>query len=703
MHYRLSATLLLATCTALSCAPAAFAQTPAGQTVYDDNLASGWLNWSWCGVDFHSKDYVHTGATSIKVTLGAWQGFYLDHDAFSALTLDSLTFWINGGATQGRNITVSAVVGGSGQPGVSLNTYVEGGAVAANAWRKVTIPLSALGANNVTNLTGFWIMDGSGKAQAPFYVDDIAFTIGSAPQPVNNGVNVNVDASANRHAISPLVYGVAYGTSSALADLNCPLNRLGGNNTSRYNWLQNADNRGSDWYFESIGDKSATAGERGDTFISNSQKGGAQPMLTIPMVGYVAKLGANRNKLASFSIAKYGAQTGNDSSWMKDAGNGISSKTKQYITGNNPADANIPADSAFQQNWVKHIVSTWGTADKGGLRYYLLDNEPSLWQGTHRDVHPTGATMQEIYDKTVAYADKIHAVDPKAQVVGPEEWGWSGYFYSGYDQQYGGIHGWSSLPDRKAHNGADYLPWLLDQLHTHDMQTGKRSLDVFTVHFYPQGGEFGNDVSPNMQLRRNRSTRALWDPTYVDQTWINDKVQLVPRLKAWVNSYYPGLQTGVTEYSWGADGHINGATTEADILGIFGREGLDLATRWVMPAVNTPTYNAMKMYRNYDGNKSGFGDVSVDDSTPNPDNVASFAALRSSDGALTVMVVSKGLSGNTPVALNLTNFADGGKAQAWQLTAANAITRLADLSLANGKTQITVPAQSITLLVIPHK
>src|ERR1043165_4124810 len=82
---------------------------------------------------------------------------------------------------------------------------------------------------------------------------------------------ISVDANANRHPIDPRVYGVAHAGTTALNDLNTPLNRNGGNNTSRYKWQQNADNRGNDWYYESIADSSATAGERGDTFISNSK------------------------------------------------------------------------------------------------------------------------------------------------------------------------------------------------------------------------------------------------------------------------------------------------------------------------------------------------------------------------------------------------------------------------------------------------
>jgi len=79
----------------------------------------------------------------------------------------------------------------------------------------------------------------------------------------NPTATITVDAAANRRAINPNIYGVAYGTTQQLSDLNVPVNRYGGNNTSRYNWQINGDNRGQDWYFESIGDDSAVAGERG--------------------------------------------------------------------------------------------------------------------------------------------------------------------------------------------------------------------------------------------------------------------------------------------------------------------------------------------------------------------------------------------------------------------------------------------------------
>ncbi len=535
-------------------------------------------------------------------------------------------------------------------------------------------------------------------------VTSTKLSVGHATGPT---VTINIDAAANRRPINSNIYGVAFASTAQLADLNVPLNRSGGNATSQYNWQCNCSNRGSDWYFQSLDDGGATAGKATDEFIAATKAANAQAMVTIPTVGYVAKLGPNRSKLAGFSIAKYGPQKDNDWQWFPDAGNGVRASDNQFVTGNDPLDASMVADPQFQFGWMQHLVNKWGTSTNGGLRYYILDNEPSLWSWTHRNVHPVGPKMDEVRNKIISYAAKVRAADPSAVVVGPEEWGWSGYFWSGFDQQWGGIHGWNNLPDRANHSGQDYLPWLLSQLRQHDAQVGKRSLDVFTVHWYPQGSQslglpseaFSNDVSPNMSNLRNRSTRSLWDPNYTDASWVNNKVQLIPRLRNWVNTNYPGLQIGITEYNWGAEGFINGATTQADILGIFGREGLDMATRWTTPDASTPTYKAIKMYRNYDGNKSTFGDIAVSDTAPDPDTLSSFAALRSSDGALTVMIINKHLSNAQLVNVNISNFTAASQAQVWQLTSANSITRLSDISVSGGF-NINVPAQSITLLVL---
>lgn len=671
------------------------AQANSDVVAYDDALGTGWANWSWATVDLAKTSPKHAGARSIGVQAGAWEALYLHNDTPGSSGYTNLSFWINGGATGGQKLQVQATLGGVAQTAVSLAP------LPTNAWQQVVLSMTKLAVADQPNFDGFWIQDRTGAAQPVFYVDDILLEAGASGPPVSNPAGmILVDAAANHHPISPLIYGLASATAAQLSDLNATVNRWGGNNTTRYNWQLNADNRAADWYFESLPYSSAVAGEGPDTFIATSQAGGAQAIITVPTIGWVARLGTNRGRLSSFSIKKYGAQKANDAEWFADAGNGISSATSKPVTGNDPADASVLVDSSFQQNWVQHLVTKWGRAGAGGVRYYLMDNEPSIWHSTHRDVHPAGAPMKEIRDRIIDYASHIKQVDPAALIVGPEEWGWSGYLYSGADQQYGAAHGWGSLPDRSAHGNEDYLPWLLDQMHQYQQTNGVRLLDVFSVHYYPQGGEFGDDVSATMQLRRNVSTRSLWDPNYTDTSWINAKVQLIPRLKTWVAGHYPGTATAITEYNWGAEAHINGATAQADLLGIFGREGLEMATRWTTPATGSPVYNAIKLYRNYDGQKSSFGDTSVAANVANPDQVASFAATRSSDGALTIMVVSKYLSGTLPLSLRVTNYAAADPVEQWQLKAGTGITRLTDTALTNGLVNATLPSPSVTLFVL---
>lgn len=672
----------------------------ADQIIYADALTNSWQDWSWATVSLANSAPVHSGSKSISVTAGNWSALYLGVTAMDVSAYTNLAFWVNGGAIGGQTVQVQAILGSTWQAAIQI------GPLPTNAWRQINLSMSALGISGAANFTGFWVQCETANALPTFFLDDITLQSGPPTPPVTNAaVTVTVDAFADRHVVSPLIYGVCYATSNQLQDLNAPLNRSGGNSTSRYNWQTNGSNHANDWYFESLAEAGSGPGAAGDSFIRESKTGGAQPMVSIPIIGWVAKLGSNSGKLASYSIAKYGAQTGSDSQWMPDAGNGILASTGVAITNNDPTDANLAVTTNFQAGWIEHLTNTWGTAAGGGMRYYIMDNEWSLWHSTHRDVHPVGATMDEVLGKFSDYATLVKSIDPNALIAGPEEWNWPGYFYSGYDQQWSGARGDynpAHYPDRTAHGGQDFAPWFLAQVKQRGETAGKRLVDVFTLHCYPQGGEaLNNDVSAATQLLRNRSTRQLWDTNYVDQSWINSAVMLIPRMKAWVATNYPGTLTGITEYNWGADDYMNGATAQADILGIFGREGLDLATRWTCPNTGTPAYNAFKIFRNYDGGKSTFGHISVRTTAPNPDNLAAFSAVRTNDAALTVLVINKSLINPTPVVLALANYPAPNSAQVWQFNSSNIITRLADTPVSGGVISNLLPAQSLTLFIVP--
>jgi hypothetical protein len=207
------------------------------------------------------------------------------------------------------------------------------------------------------------------------------------------------------------------------------------------------------------------------------------------------------------------------------------------------------------------------------------------------------------------------------------------------------------------------------------------------------------------QAARLQATRSLWDPSFVENDWIGQyygDIDLIPRMKSWVNQYYPGTKTAITEYNFGALDSMNGALAQADALGIFGAQGLDLATLWGPPTTSQPGAYAFRMYRDYDGQGSTFGDTSVQATSTDQGQLSVYAATRSSDGALTVMVVNK-TAGALDAPVSLGGFASGPSAQLYTYDGSNlsAIVRQPDQAITAGSLTTSFPANSISLLVIP--
>jgi hypothetical protein len=227
---------------------------------------------------------------------------------------------------------------------------------------------------------------------------------------------------------------------------------------------------------------------------------------------------------------------------------------------------------------------------------------------------------------------------------------------------------------------------------------------------------------------------VFWDPTYTDPNYpqpnyITDSnytssctvplqaPQVIPMLQSWVAKDYPGTMTAIDEYNFGGLESINGAVTEADILGIFGRQGLNLGGFWPTTNYNTqePGNYAFAMYRNYDGNNSTFGNTylyatSMASGADAESQLAVYGAQRTSDSAITIMVINKTF-GSLTSTVSLENFSapSGTTAKVYEYSNANltAITPQTPVSVtppASGTTSTisyTFPAQSITLFVVP--
>ena len=111
-------------------------------------------------------------------------------------------------------------------------------------------------------------------------------------------------------------------------------------------------------------------------------------------------------------------------------------------------------------------------------------------------------------------------------------------------------------------------------------------------------------------------------------------------MKEKVENHYPGTKLGFTEYDYGAGNHISGGLAQADVLGIFGKFGVYLACYWG----DLKSYNqaALKIFRNYDGKGSAFGDTSVSSATDDVTKTSVYAATDTKDpGTLWVLVLNK--------------------------------------------------------------
>jgi len=521
------------------------------------------------------------------------------------------------------------------------------------------------------------------------------------------GPNLKVNAATGHHPISPYIYGMSFAETEFAKEIKLPFNRWGGNAVTRYNWKNDMSNHASDWFYENIPEENKHPetlpdGSSSDRFTDNDRISGARTMMTVPLIGWTPK---DREKRCGFSVKKYGAQQKTDQ-WSPDCGNGIAVNGKN-IEGNDPHDTSIEITPAFAKEWVQHLVKRYGTASKGGVLFYELDNEYDLWDSTHRDVHPKHASTDEIVNAGQSYGAAIKEADPSAKILGPIGWGYLSLFSSGLDQ-----HGNTNGADRKAHGNVPFAEWYLREMKAYEDKHKVRVLDYFDNHYYPQSSNVFTDTNDtNTNSVRLRSTRSLWDPSYVDESWIKDlgdptyKINLIPRMKKMVADNYPGTKIAITEYSWGGMKSLNGALTQADVLGIFGREGVDLAALWGPGKATEPWIYAFLMFRNYDGKGSAFGETSVSAMSDDQEKLAIYASTRSSDHSLLLMVINKDPAENFSSKVSIEGFTHANSAKVFRYSAENLnkIVSHPDQSLTSGGFSATFPAYSITLFVIPSK
>jgi hypothetical protein len=360
-----------------------------------------------------------------------------------------------------------------------------------------------------------------------------------------------------------------------------------------------------------------------------------------------------------------------------------------------PEQTSVAASPAFVAAWVRAMREA-----RGAPVQYILDNEPDLWNDTHRDVHPEPVTYDELLGRTVLYGTAVREADPDAVIAGPAAWGWWGYFYSAADA----AAGFDDRPDREAHGDQELLAWYLDQLRAHRERTGVRLLDVLDVHYYPQAeGVYDPDGSGSdldTARRRVRSTRSLWDATYEDESWIGQEVRLLPRMQELIAAHDPTVELSIGEYSFGGEYSQSGAVAQAEALGRFAQFDVHSAYYWTYPDADSAVGTAFKAYRNFDGQGGHFLDQHVP--STGTDEVSLFSSTDGSD--VVAVLVNRSDTTVQQATANFTGCGDLRHVRAYQYDgAANALRPVTAVATAPGVVSLDLPPWSVTTIRLSPK
>ena len=519
-------------------------------------------------------------------------------------------------------------------------------------------------------------------------------SVGSTPIPPTvvppvttapGSVAFTIDATSPRSPISPYIYG-----SNTIEQANgkdrepgLQLYRQGGNRLTTYNWENNASNAGTDWGpNESDGylSNSATPGLTATQAVDQAHSRGAAELLTIPINDYVAadKDGIVTEKASSASTR-----------WIQNEA------TKPSALSLTPS---LTDHAVYQDEFVNFITQKYSSDLAAGKDiFYSLDNEPALWPSTHPLLHPSPTTYAEMADKTTRFASMIKKEAPSALVFGAVAYGFNEFV---------------NLQNAPDANGRNYLDFLLTTAKQAEVTAGHRVMDVLDLHWYPEATGGGmrvansNSATPSQAEidARVQAPRSLWDASYKESSWISDylsgPINLIPSVKKQIATNYPGTKLSFSEYFYGGGKHISGGIAQADVLGIFGREGVFAATLWPIGIDGTSfVYGGFDMFLNYDGAGHHVGSLSLSANTSDNTKTSVYAMTNSNTTELDIVAINKTTK---PISVT-TTIAHGSytSASAYQLTSVKATPVAAATPTIQGNiVSMTLPALSVTTFVL---
>lgn len=527
----------------------------------------------------------------------------------------------------------------------------------------------------------------------------------------SSAITIQVDASAQKHRISPLIYGKNHGisddpsnpTSDSIIklykDCGVKIIRLGGgNNQTKYNWRAKLSSH-PDWFnnvYSHDWDFSALE-------IQNKLPG-VCGLFSFQLLGWVAD--NNKNNWNDWQWGQQHDGTYPPREFNLAGGGSINDEGTELLT-EGKHDLYLkpwPAESTTA------ILDHWFADDGIGLekelfQYWNMDNEPDIWNGTHDDVMKDSVPWQTFIDNYIAVASSARKKFPQIKLVGPvttNEWLW---------------YNWNGSTFSITENGNIrkyiWLEYFIKLLAQEQSSSGVRLIDVFDFHFYPSMNT-PDDIHNITQLHR------IWFDTTYDYPKANGVKKIGPngwnpdttkefimeRVRRWLKQYMGddhGVTFSVTEC--GAIYHDNASVNAvwyASHLGEFARQpDVEVFTPWEW---YTGQYEVLHLFTRF--MKSNY----VKSSSDLDSMLSAYSSVNDSEDSMTIILVNRDQSSNHSADVSIDGFSPhSGDVPVLQLknlsgetfkNASNNALQNSTLKISGKNFLIELPPLSITAVIL---
>jgi len=334
--------------------------------------------------------------------------------------------------------------------------------------------------------------------------------------------------------------------------------------------------------------------------------------------------------------------------------------------------------------------------NKNQLKYWSMDNEVDVWNGTHDWAMPTLISASAFLDRYIELAKKAKALSPGIKLCGPvttSEWQW---------------YKWSNESiwiDGKYYCWFEYF---IKRCADEEKASGVRVLDVFDIHHYPYAPTDADAL---------QNHRIFYDKNYnypganglytINGGWdtSSKKEYVFQRINDWLTKYFGannGITLGLSEWSPGPNEANLASVIYATHLGTFANNGVEYFTPWNW---FTGMWESLHLFSRYAKNYS----VSSTSSLEN--TLSAYTTVNETADSMTVIIVNRDMSAAHNVTVNLNGFAaPDGSYKTLQLASlpatetfkshTNNALKANSVTVNSNSLSISVPALSTTAVIL---